>query len=322
MSLLLEMIQAARRAPGLLGAESSPLVRSFLLAQQNADGGFKDRAGRSDLYYTVFGLEGLAALEVDQGERFALPPSPPEMTVRALRYLQSFGSGDHLDLVHLCCLARAWAVLAMMEGLSKSRSGNVFPVPPAESILRRVEAYRSGDGGYSGTQTDAEFGTAYGAFLALGAYEDLERPLPSAERLLGALARLKTLEGAFANCRVAGVSGMGPALALATAAGLAIRRRLLQPSDGRGEAWLLQCAHSQGGFRAGPQAPMPDLLSTATVLHALAESKTSFETLREPCLDYVDSLWTNEGGFFGHWGDEHLDCEYTFYGLLALGRLA
>ena len=33
------------------------LVREFLLSQQNADGGFKDRTGRSDLYYTVFGLE-------------------------------------------------------------------------------------------------------------------------------------------------------------------------------------------------------------------------------------------------------------------------
>ncbi len=62
MSLQLEMLQAARLAPKLLG-ESAGLVRDFLLRQQNADGGFKDRAGKSDLYYTAFGLAGLAALD-------------------------------------------------------------------------------------------------------------------------------------------------------------------------------------------------------------------------------------------------------------------
>jgi hypothetical protein len=38
-------------------------------------------------------------------------------------------------------------------------------------------------------------------------------------------------------------------------------------------------------------------------------------------LDFVDSLWTNRGGFFGSWLDDTLDCEYTYYGLLALGHL-
>lgn len=318
MSLLREMLQAARRAPGVLGAESTPLVRAFFLARQNADGGFQDRAGRSDLYYTVFGLEGVAALALGPPEQ----GGSPEVTSRALGYLQTFGSGEGLNFVHLCCLARAWAVLAFLHGQSDPNSRTPLPAAPAEAILCRVEAYRSGDGGYCGTQPGAACGTAYGAFLALGAYEDLQRPLPGAERLLAALEHLQTPDGAFANSRDAGVAGVSPALSLATAAGLAIRRRLDRASDGRGEGWLLRCVHPLGGFRAGPLAPMPDLLSTATVLHALAQSQTPFASLREGCLDYVDSLWTNEGGFFGHWGDDHLDCEYTFYGLLALGCLA
>ena len=49
MSLRLEMMQVARLAPKCLG-ESAALVRNFLLGQQNPDGGFKDRSGRSDLY--------------------------------------------------------------------------------------------------------------------------------------------------------------------------------------------------------------------------------------------------------------------------------
>jgi hypothetical protein len=36
----------------------------------------------------------------------------------------------------------------------------------------------------------------------------------------------------------------------------------------------------------------------------------------------VDTLWSAEGGFHGHWADDHLDAEYTFYGLLALGHLS
>jgi hypothetical protein len=44
--------------------------------------------------------------------------------------------------------------------------------------------------------------------------------------------------------------------------------------------------------------------------------------IKESCLDFVDSLWTNEGAFHGHWGDDLLDCEYTYYGLLALGHLS
>ena len=66
---------------------------------------------------------------------------------------------------------------------------------------------------------------------------------------------------------------------------------------------------------------MPDLLSTATALHALACLSIATVTLREPCLQFVDSLWTGRA-FRGHWADEVEDCEYTYYGLLALGHLS
>ena len=73
------------------------------------------------------------------------------------------------------------------------------------------------------------------------------------------------------------------------------------------------------GVRCTPAA----LLSTATALHALAcMERPLSEDQRERCLDFVDTLWTAEGGFHGHWADDALDPEYTFYGLLALGHLA
>ena len=44
--------------------------------------------------------------------------------------------------------------------------------------------------------------------------------------------------------------------------------------------------------------------------------------VQERCLDFLDTLWSADGGFHGHWADDHLDAEYTFYGLLALGHLS
>jgi prenyltransferase beta subunit len=94
------MLQVARLAPKLL-ADSSGLVREFVLSRLQPDGGFADRAGRSDLYYTVFGLESLLALQ---------HPVPAGETAR---YLRAFGDGEGLDFVHLTCLARCWAGVAL-----------------------------------------------------------------------------------------------------------------------------------------------------------------------------------------------------------------
>ena len=79
---------------------------------------------------------------------------------------------------------------------------------------------------------------------------------------------------------------------------------------------------SRGGFLAVPEAPIPDLLSTATALHALAGMQVDFSGIKERCIDFVDSLWTNRGSFYGNWTDDMLDTEYTYYGLLALGHLS
>src|SRR4051812_31389160 len=130
MSIRLEMLQVARLAPKVLGPEVTELVASFLLAQQNDDGGFKDRKGQSDLYYTVFGLDALTALQKSfDAER-----------VRA--FAESFGDGAKLDFVHLCALARCWA--AVQRGASLS-------VSPFDAVRQRLAAFRSRDGGFNAT---------------------------------------------------------------------------------------------------------------------------------------------------------------------------
>src|SRR5882724_9874411 len=128
------MLQVARLAPKLLQEAAEP-VADFLRSQFNDDGGARDRAGHSDLYYTVFALDGLIALQQE----------PPADRVR--KYLGSFGDGDGLDFVHLACLARCWAALG---------KGSLDPDASGALALR---LFKSGNDG------------VYHQFLKFGALE-------------------------------------------------------------------------------------------------------------------------------------------------------
>lgn len=286
------MLQVARLAPTQLG-ESRDLVARFLRERLNPDGGFQNRTGASDLYYTVFGLDGLIALQ---------ETLPVESSAG---YLDRFSDGAGLDFVHVACLARAWAALQCRPDEAR-----------IDALLARIESCRSADGGYA-TAPGALCGSTYPAFLALGAYQDLGRTPPAADGILRSLDGLRAADGGYANH-----PGLPSGVTTATAAAVVVMRQLdRQPAHEVG-MWLLDRCHPRGGFFAGSATPVPDLLSTATALHALSAMRVPFEGLAEPCLDFVDSLWTNRGGFFGTWADEAADCEYTFYGLLSLGHLS
>jgi len=274
------MLQVARLSPKLL-ADSKDLVVDFLHREQQ-DGAFRDRAGNPDLYYTVFGLECLRALSA------GLPSG-------AASFLSTFGAGDDLDLVHVSSLVRCWANVERA-------------VPQAATIAAHLENLRNPDGGY---------GTLYNCFLAVGAYQDLQIPIPRPAELLSCIHKLRSADGAFANH-----AGSPIGQTSATAAAVGLLRTLNAPIPAGIDEWLLRQRHESGGFFAAPMAPVPDLLSTATALHALVSLKAPIESIREPALDFLDTLWTTRGGFLGSWADDILDCEYTYYGLLSLGYLS
>lgn len=293
MSLRLEMLQVARLAPHLLG-DATSLVENFFKSRYHPEGCFVDRDGQPDLYYTVFGIEGLMALRA----QFDPAPIAP--------FLEKQGGGDELDLVHLSCLARAWASVPELE------------IQPgiADEIICNVERFRSSDSGYS-QHIAAARGTAYACFLALGIYQDCGRELPDPTAMNACLDSLRTGDGAFSN-----EPGMPFGLTAPTAAAITIKHQLGVENNPVSGEWLMGLYHPQGGFCALPQVPMPDLLSTATALHALACLQMPVESIKESCLDFIDSLWVNKGAFYGEWSDDALDCEYTFYALLALGHLS
>ncbi len=296
------MLQVARTAPGLL-RDSSDLVRDFVLSELDDTGGFRDRDGAPDLYYTVFGIECLVALREE----------PPR--ARVLPYLESLAASlsdcdeapreeGGLDFVHIACLARAYA------GLGAQPDAAV-----RDRVIAAIENHRSADGGWANS-LGAENGTLYAAFLALGALQDLGVNAADTERLVDFCRTMETADGGYANDR-----SMVVGTTTAVSAACALLRQIgAAPRPETGD-WLEAQFTPGGGFRAMPRAPMPDLLSTATALHALAGLQRSLTHLAEPCLDFIDTLWTNRGSFYGHWADDVLDCEYTYYGLLALGHL-
>ena len=97
------MLQVARLAPKMLG-DSAELVRGFFARQFSEEGGAVDRAGRPDLYYTIFALAGVQAMQGREIEKLEL---------KIENWLRSFGDGDALDFVHLGALARCWAAIGL-----------------------------------------------------------------------------------------------------------------------------------------------------------------------------------------------------------------
>lgn len=290
MSLRLELLQISRLATRLLG-DSADLVRSFVAGQLHPSGGFVDRSGRPDLYYTVFGLNCLAALQEDVPE-----------TLTA--YLRGFGAGEGLDLVHLTCLARAWAA-----------AGTPLESDARDALLRRISAFRVTDGGFSADPASGR-ATVTSTFLAFGAYQDLGAELPDSGRLVAFLRSREAVDGGYVNEPPA-TQGSAPA----TAAAVALLHQMRHPPAATVGRWLA-ARNVHGGFAAAADLDMPDLLTTAVVLHALATLGRPLTRYVEPCLDFLDTLWTNRGAFHGHWADDDVDCEYTFYALLALGHLS
>ncbi|GEP43651.1 prenyltransferase/squalene oxidase repeat-containing protein [Brevifollis gellanilyticus] len=293
MSFRLEMLQVARVAPKLLG-ESADLVAEFLQSRLAPGGaGFLDRAERPDLYYTVFGIEGLMALQKEV----------PKEALRA--WLTTFGDGEGLDFVHISCLARCWATIG--GGLTDTQK---------QTLAGRLEAWRTPDGGYH-QSPGRKNGSAYGCLIAFGAYQDMGLLPPDAMSIAKCMDSLETPDGAWSN-----EPGLTLGSTTATSAMLSLYRTMQVPAPPAAIDWLLRQCLPAGGFLAVPGAPIPDLLSTAVALHALSSSAEAIAKVREPCLDFIDSLWSAAGGFHGNWTDDTLDPEYTYYGLLALGHLA
>ena len=285
-----DMVACASHSRAWLRAGSLARIESFLRSCLNPDGGFRGRSAKSDLYYTAFALDALAALSA------TLPGE------RVRNYLASFGDGDGLNFAHLASGVRCRGALSTVQDAGRSRA-----------FLERLENYRSADGGYNHLSLRAPRGTVYGAYVAFAAWAAAGEPIPQPEKLLESIRSLRTANGGYAN-----EPGAGQSVVTATSAAVMLQRLLADAADDTAVRALQSCECPAGGFLAFPGAPGPDLLSTASALYALRRAARPPASPEMHC-DFISSLWSESGGFSGHPADSVVDCEYTFYALLALG---
>lgn len=93
-----QMIRLLQNAVSLLDEQGKEEVRQFILNNQNNDGGFCDRGGASDLYYSLFGLLILKAVE-ETGH------PPVETSLDKLRqFTTSQSSAKVPGFIEKCCL--------------------------------------------------------------------------------------------------------------------------------------------------------------------------------------------------------------------------
>ncbi|MCX7871914.1 MAG: terpene cyclase/mutase family protein [Verrucomicrobiae bacterium] len=293
MTIKAEMLKTAEKAKGVLG-DSFNLVIDFVKSRQNPDGGFRGRSAESDLYYSVFANNILNACGVAAGN---------SMTA----FVESQKNNTNADFIHLCSYINLCSALILPDKLSHSE---------ISTLKGLLESFRSADGGYSVHKNSAH-GSVYACFLAFSAYENLNSEPPDREKILDCLKNLETPDGGYSN-----EPNQTHGTTTTTAAAIVLLKKFNHNSLEKPIDWLMKRYHKGGGFIATPSTAIPDLLSTATSLFALKSASFELSSINDSCMDFLDSLWDGNGAFRGHWFDEDVDVEYTFYGLLSIGCLA
>lgn len=306
MSSYLEQL-TLRLAAGI--AELPEVTRTrhagYLLAAQREDGGFAGREGASDLYYTGFGLRGLAILGELHGE-------PAQ---RAARFLRSRMKGQE-SIIDFLSLIYGGKLLELAAGVDVFDNADAnWKAAVAEALLK----LRRPDGGFAkGAEGSAS--STYHTFLLLLCLQLIEQSVPEPEKIVTFLRSQQASEGGFLEIRAQKRAGTNP-----TAAAIASLRLLdALEEDMRLDTidFLLDLQTDEGGLRANTRIPVADLLSTFTGLLTLQDLGGSHEADTAAIARFVKSLEQDEGGFHGAAWDPAHDVEYTFYGLGCLALLA
>lgn len=288
----------------------------FLLSQQNPDGGFGGRGipveyaneepeGRdSDLYYTAFGIRGLAALKL--------------FTSQDARRVAPFLEGTrhhHATVIDVV----SWLYSALM--VQAATGIDLLAQACADwrqELAARLEGFRSSDGGYSKTHEGA-IGSTYHSFLVALCYELIGQRLPEPEKLVSFIRSRQRDDGGFVEISPMKRSGTNPTAAaigvmtLHSAVGPNLRDDVL--------GYLADVRSDEGGFQANSRIPFADSLSTFTGYLTCLDLNEKAITDPKRLEEFILSLQHPTGGFRAATWDQSTDVEYTFYGLGTLGLL-
>lgn len=277
----------------------------FLLQFQQSDGGFRGRDGDSDLYYTSFAIRAL----------WMLDRLTPDIGASVSEYLKGLWSPDLNTLDQMNWLSTS---LALEVAGGSSPIANVEELQTL--IPQRIEATRTGDGGYSKT-TEGATGSTYQSFLVLLTYQLLGLKLPRPNALIQFLYDRQREDGGFVEIAPMRRSGTNP-----TAAAAAILQELnVLDRETRNdiEAFLkdVKC-QDEAGFTANTRIPFADSLSTFTAVLTTQNLQLRPAYRRDDVIQWLTSqLEFPTGGFRAATWDNQADVEYTFYGLGLLALL-
>ena len=282
------------RANHLLPAVALEQIRSYISSRLTAHGGFANRKGEADLYYTVFGLVCAVILDIDLS------------TDKLEEFVGEFNP-EQLSMVDLCCYVKCRAVLNFINGEN-------FDNTIVDKCLNSIKKFHTPNGSFSYDGKGSGF--PYAQFLALNFYQDLGIDLPSKEKFFKSLDNYRTEQGAFCNPD----SGDEPML-LSTVAAIHVIRYLTGEVDALAMQWLTGQYRNVGGFCAAVNSQLPDMLSTAVAVFTLSICGYPLDAWQDTIHQFIDDHWDDCGGFRATILDDTCDCEYTYYGLLALGSI-
>lgn len=293
-----QMIQLLQQAVALLDEQGRGEILNFILNNQHEDGGFCDRGGRSDLYYSLFGLLILRALEESEEKSAVLCQSKESSAVEthhhqlladAMLKLKHFtrmcSAAEVPGFIERCCLVllqkelkskksiRAKALWSLSRSFWKERSSINL-------------SYRS-----------------FVLFLTLDALFPVSAVIKRPARRMMA----QTLVNEHSPC--------------SEVAANVFLQTMIHQKDAKEEELLRSFACQTGGFKAFLHLSQADMLSTAVALFALNYSRADLRLLKPSTLHFIQANYFS-GAFLSGDGDLTADVEYTFYGLLALGLLA
>lgn len=270
------------KSTAIIDADVQAEIKNHILKSFTKDGGFADRGGKTDLYYSMFGCFVAEALSVNE-------------IFPALRdYVKKVVTQDSLSGIHLFCGAILYSKLHGFDSTTERLREKVeaeLEVDASTGSAYQVEVKGNNSSGY----------TYFIGLLTLYYLQDYRSILKLKKRIKG-----------FSDAKESPCS---------LAAAEAVINRVLGKSVKEVEIKLKSFYRGKGDFAALQRAPITDLLSTAVALYALHFIDSDLTDIKPDCLTFVDNLYLN-GGFRATELDFDIDIEYTFYGLLALGALA
>lgn len=294
--IYVQMIGLLKNALELLDEQGREEVMQFILASQHENGGFRDRGGSPDLYYSLFGMLILKAMAA---KPTGSPENKPKENPSALDAIQASVANSLLKLKQFTQRPSSLKVPGFIERCSLLLLQTELKSNRYSRFLSLVSL------GKSFWKERSSINLSYRSFVL---FLTLEAILPLSSLIKRPAKRMMAQTE---------VNEHSPCSEVAAKVFLL---KMMNQQNTRETALLSSFAARSGGFKAFLHLEHADMLSTAVALFALNNAGADLRLLKPSMLEFIQSNY-RDGAFLSGDGDSTADVEYTFYGLLALGVL-